>query len=282
MPTSMIPGDPTSVPPPIREKSKEHIDLSASEKLITEIRKGTVKVPTKLTDLPRQNTFTSTMSLDVAASLGIPVGSTDTKYSRRIFIQEYLKYLDIKKAKQTVRWGIGVRWVVNYKMLDVQAKTTSIALIAASAQVGSIEAEARFQVIGIDSAEITAAIPAPVNLSVDTYVVLNDAFMKIKGLIWGSNTTVTPQILAVLGEIKDEVDQDFEEALAVSWALTKIAEGQTLQYALDDSRIRSLGFDSAVKAIFISIANSSEPNKKPSNSAQSRAREILVGFSLRR
>lgn len=106
------------------------------------------------------------MSLDIVLTLGIPVGTTDTKFSRKVFIQEYLKNLDIQKGEETVRWGIGVRWIVNFKTLDVQAKTASITMIVASAQVGYVEAEARFQVIGIGSRDITTAIPAPVSLFV--------------------------------------------------------------------------------------------------------------------
>jgi len=263
------------------EHLREHVDTSHSETLLEEIDMGRVPTPKSIEELPQQDFFTSTLSLDVAAALGIPFGATDAKFSRRIFIQEYLKYADIEQDDQKVRWGVAVRWIVNYKTLNIQAKTTSLALVAASAQVGWVQAEARFQVKGADSLEISSAIPAPVTLNVDTYHEMNQAFKEIKRLIWNDETIITPILVSVYVLPRETIQDDFEEPLAISWALTQIKKARTLEQALDRSKRDHPRFGEVVKSIYITVSGTSERNAPVSAEAKERAAEILGGLNLK-
>jgi len=239
--------------------------------------------PTGLRDLPNTDTFTSVMSVDLAAAVGIPLyGSVDAKFSRRIYIQEFLRFVDDESSTPKKRYAVGVRWVVNVKILNASVKISSLPFISASAQVGDVEASARFQIIGLNSAKINQAIPVPADLNVETYVVMQDAFKKIKDLVDDAGTIVTPQVVAIWTEVADHSPQAYETALATCWALSKIDENKSLQTAMDESPQNSFFFNDAMKSVYIDIAKTSDLLTKPSAEARTLAHDRLLGFRLRR
>lgn len=254
---------------------RQLVDLSSAEQTLRDIHDNRIATPTTLQELPYQHTFTSTLSVDLAVALGIPVGDVDARMSRRVFVQEYLKYAKI----DSLRWGIGIRWLVNYKTVDAQAKTSSIALVAASAQFGFVQAEARFEVIGVDSARITELVAAPVQLDVETYQQMNDAFVNIKKLVWDAATIVRPQMVGVMAT-QPTNQNDYEEALGAGWGLTQVMQGLTLSDALRSSKLRSEIFDDAVRAIYTTVAELSDADLRPAAAAQARAKKILNGLRV--
>ncbi len=237
--------------------------------------------PATLNDLTNEDTFVSLLSVEAAASLGIPFGSAESKTARRIVVQEYAKYRDIMEGTTAVRWGVGVRWIVNVKILNTEAKISSVPMVAASAQVGFVEATARFQVLGIASPEVTKAIPAPTDLNTETYVELKQALLKIKALIYEQATTIRPQVLAITADAPETSERSYEGALAVAWALTKISEGRTLLRAQTEYEKSSAFFREEVKSVYIDVASTSDANSKPSDEARAKARRILNDLSVR-
>lgn len=211
------------------------VDPTPSKSLVDKINAGTIALPTALAGLPIINTETTNYSLDEALAFGLPVGQADGKLSRRIFVQNFVQYKEIKEGDETVWYGVGIRWIVNAKTLDANAKlNNSIPFLAASAEVRSVEASSRFQVIGLTSAEITNAVEIPMDLNVDSYVKLFAAFQKLKGLMNNPNTVVAPQIIARLVDVKPNSTKTYTDALTIGWALARLADGKTLQEAQDN------------------------------------------------
>lgn len=231
--------------------SPKTVDTSPSDKLVKKISQKEVTPPTSLQDLFSEDVFTSQLSVNAATELKIPFGAVDNKFSRKIFIQEYAKFIDIKEGAQSVRWGVSIRWIVNLKINNASAQISSLPMVAASAQVGYINASARFQVIGLSSSKITTLMPSPAELTIDTYVEMKNAFSSIKALIHDSTTIVKPQILSVLAEVNEEKDQYFQEVLAVSWALTCLQNGKSLANA--QLKNKNQYFNETVKATYEQI-----------------------------
>ena len=142
------------------------VDISLSKELAFQIMDSADRYPQDIRDLTSENIFTSLLSIDAAAELKIPFGEASGKFSRRIFIMEYLKYVDIEEAGEQVRYGVGVRAVSNFKLLSGKAKISSLPFIAASAELGFVEATLRFDVLGLQSPKITNIIPSPSRLGV--------------------------------------------------------------------------------------------------------------------
>ncbi len=190
---------------------KKAVDFSLSANLFNSVVENSINVPKTLNELTSEDVFTSRLSVDAALELRLPIGGDiESKVSRRIFIQEYSKFKDIVEGTQKVRYGVGIRWIVNIKIIDSKASITQLPFIAASVQFGYAEASARFQVIGLSSAEITNLLPVPQALNIDSYGDMFKAFENIKKQIYSQNTIVTPEILSVLGEVKDQKNQNYE------------------------------------------------------------------------
>jgi len=249
-----------------------NVDLSLSGDLASRVLKKSVPTPTA-DELTRVDVSTTQLTVDAAIALNIPIGEISAKYSRRVFIQEYIKFTDIEDGEQKVRYGVGIRWVLNVQLGEGGAKMTSIPIIAASVEMGYAQATALFQVIGLSSPKIDAAIAAPSRLTLDSYYEMNQSFLDIKALVNDPGTKISPQILAVLGEAKDDQDSVYEDALAAGWALSQIHDQNTLAEALDIAKTDR--FKETVKSVYLDITGTTQLDRTPTDEASQRAESIL-------
>ena len=253
----------------------------ASLKLATELAENRRSAPSKLSELTNDELIQTKLSTNVAGKLGIPFGSTEGSFSRSIFIQEHAKYVDIPNGKGNVRWGVAIRWISNIKVIDVKANISSLPVISASAELGHVEASSKFQVIGMSSKKITELMPSNVALSIESYAEMKRALQEIKAEIWSKNTTIAPTILSVYSSITDNVDNKYLEPLAASWALSKIQEGRTLNYALQQDPIRTSDTQSTIESVYMDVVESTDRNIKPSEKAKRKTRSFLHGMTIK-
>lgn len=247
---------------------KSLIDIQ-DPSIFADIAEGIIEMPSLLAELTNAKTETIKLSVDAALKLQIPIGSTDNKLSRTIFIQEFKQYKEITKNQEIVHFGISIRWIINIQKLNSSANITSLPMIAASGQFNYVNASARFEVNGISSREITALIPAPKDLTTETYVEFNQAFIKIKDKIWDGNVTITPKILGVYANISDKNENLFDDSVTIAYALKLISKGKTLQKALEninDDAKRDL-----IKSVYLEVANTSELNGLINNASKEKA-----------
>jgi hypothetical protein len=226
--------------------------------IFADIEDGKIEIPSLLTELVNAKTETVKLSVDAALKLQIPIGSTDNKLSRTIFIQEFKQYKEITKNQETIHFGISIRWIINIQKLNSSANITSLPMIAASGQFNYVNASARFEVNGISSKEITALIPAPKDLTTETYVEFNEAFLKIKNSIWDENVTITPKILGIYANISDSNESLFDDSVTISYALKMISKGKSLGKALEnasDGSKRDL-----ITSVYLEIAHTADLN----------------------
>lgn len=241
--------------------------------LLTDIDEGKVQIPAGLSDLTNEKTETIKLSVDAALKLQIPFGSADNKLARTIFIQEYKKYRALTKNEEMVHYGICIRWIVNIEKLNAMARISSLPLVAASGEFNYVNASARFEVIGISSPAITKLIPAPKDLTTETFTELNNAFNKIKDKIWDKDIQIMPKILGIYGSIADKGASVFDDSVVISYALRMISRGNNLGKAImnirDDSK-RDL-----IKTVYLEIAGTTDPYAEINKESKDRASKYI-------
>jgi hypothetical protein len=262
-------------------ETQAYVDFSDSFGLLEKIDENQVQIPQSLQDLENFKSFTSILSIDTALKLDIPFGAKDSKFSRRVFIQDTLMYKDITDGEQKVRYGVGVRWIVNTLKLDAKANISSLPFITASAEFGFVQATASFDVLGLKSAEIAKAIPTPTKLDIETYVEMAEALKTIKGLIYDAKTEVNPQLIAVLGRERDRMEDDYRDALATGWALNRIKDGKRLQDIIHDKEMQAPMFMDVVKSVYLDITGTTALHAKPEDDARTRAKKLLDGLVVK-
>ncbi len=241
--------------------------------IFTDIEDGKIEIPSSLIELVNAKTETVKLSVDAALKLQIPIGSTDNKLSRTIFIQEFKQYKEITKNQETIHFGISIRWIINIQKLNSAANITSLPMIAASGQFNYVNASARFEVNGISSKEITALIPAPKDLTTETYVEFNEAFLKIKNSIWDENVTITPKILGIYANISDSNESLFDDSVTISYALKMISKGKSLGKALENAS--DVSKRDLITSVYLEITHTADLNGSISNSSKEEALKYI-------
>jgi hypothetical protein len=233
--------------------------------------------PTSLIDLPYTGTLSSLLEARLAAQLGIPVAGIELTAGRSVFVQQFQRYAWIVDGGRRVMHGVAVRWLVEIQKIDVQAKLNSLAMLAASAQLGYVNATVRFDVIGIISKEIDAAIPAPTVLSVETHAEYAEALKRITNLMWDNSVTVRPQPLSIGVDRLSMAGKDVQQG----WVYFKIASGQSLRKTLADLIDPTPELKTEIEQIYRDIASPVSEDAAPSDEVKSLSNSALKHFSFK-
>jgi hypothetical protein len=165
-------------------------------------------IPKTLLDLDsNEETSSILLSITEAVRLQIPFLSLENEGKKSVLIQEYSKYREVSQINSKLRYGIAIRWIISIVELDVKARIDQANMIAASAEFGYVKTNAKFQVIGMQSQEITDLIPNPDDLTVDQYALFASSLTAIKKLISKRTTTIRPKLLASPRELISELDR---------------------------------------------------------------------------
>ncbi len=264
------------------ESISNDVDLKESKDLITKIYNNEIALPTSVSELTDgEVTQYYKLSVDAAAALKIPFGTTEGKSTREICIQQYEKYKIITDGRQKVKVGIGIRWTANVKRKSISAKVDSLAGIAASAEFGHVDATIRFEQMGMHSPEITALIPTITTLNTDSYAQLNTAFEGVKNLIYDEQTEIRPVIISVLGDVKQQKDEGiYEESLARVWGLKSIQRKWSLKESMDKVDGESELFQDILRNVYADITGVTELNEEPIPEKAAKAKRLLKGFRI--
>lgn len=254
-----------------------------AEKLEEKIEKGLITKPVKLSDLNSIDNSTQVYTIDQAAQLGLSFGMADAKYNRRIYVKNFIQYKEIVEGNIKVWYGIGIKWIVNVKIFDTNAKLSGIPAIAASTDSRSVEAQSRFQVYGLANNKITMiAQSVPAELNLENYGAMYAAFEKITELIGDKDTLVTPIVVGRVIEEKNE-EHDYANSIIISWALSHIASGDTLLMTQKDlSPDLEFCDKELIKSVYVYFTKSDDLNFKPDNIAKERAKILLRGVKVRK
>ncbi|EOA03840.1 hypothetical protein HFRIS_015821 [Herbaspirillum frisingense GSF30] len=93
------------------------------------------------------------------------------------------------------RVGAGMRIIINLTKTDGAANGSLLAL-AISAKAGQVVGEISTELIGIDSNEVSMAMPFTVDLSEGNIQRVIEALAVVKAKLYDSTTTLTPNLIA--------------------------------------------------------------------------------------
>jgi hypothetical protein len=261
---------------------KDVVDLSAAipvvESILADARIG---LPSKLGDFPALKQTGQWLSRKVATELGFIVGSATGSYSYNTYVQQLASWIDVRDASGSalVRYGISVRYIVTAEELKVGAKLNSVGGIAASASYETLRASAEFSTLGIPASWVIDQIPTGGAFDLNKYVEFEGALRGVQKVLKANvNEVLKPQILEVRATINEDGANDYEEALAVSWALSCIARGFKLSTAKSDYGRASDAFKATVETIYTHVAQVSPADEPPGRDARQKAEKYLNGL----
>lgn len=235
-------------------------------------------LPTTLNELPQAMNRVFDLSVTGAMSLGIPIaGSVSGGGSRHVLVLERCAFKPLKTgAAISQEWGYAIRFCLTVNKFDASMKLT-LPFLAASAEVGSIEAQWMLQVIGLGGPRIDAVSLPPTELSVETFVLAKQSLAALIGAVRDPDTVFTPQCLREITPA-DQRDLMLRRAVGQTIALDAIADGLTLE------RAQKRGTDpvtvDVIRDTYRDSAGIDAPTLEPSSNARADARRVLGRVDL--
>lgn len=93
--------------------------------------------------------------------------------------------------------GVGLRIVANINALKNNIDISSLVALGAAAARGEVSGSVGYEVVGIESKEITAVIPINSEITSSINQVFLQAIGVVKGKIYDSSTRLYPQVIAI-------------------------------------------------------------------------------------
>jgi hypothetical protein len=224
------------------------------------------------------------LDLETAGKLGFGIGSVQSDKRRRVLVLEFSRSKDLMPpgAKQPHRYGTAVRLVVQVSKYDLDANL-ALPAVAAQAQLGHLQASSELIVLGYVGSDLAQLIPSFSTLDVETYAELMKSVTAIQQKIGGDSDNIRPVPLAVLDQDgHDASTSAFAHAVAVTWALSQIAEAKPL----NEARAHFPAIDVAppvhdIEHTYRQMAGSELPDDaEPPAAAREKARGILGRLRL--
>jgi hypothetical protein len=234
-----------------------------------------VDKPPALADLTEASTRSYDLTVSAAAELQIPIaGSGSGGFNRRVIVLERAAFKKIEPkgaADSEKHIGYAIRLCVTVNKWEASAKV-SLPFLAASAQLGTIEAQWILQVIGLVGKAIDAAILPPTELSVETFFIAKQSLEKLIAAINDPGTVLRPQLIAEIRPL-DQTRMDLRRSIGKAYALTSLERGRSFE----EARVR-LGemedeVQDAIREVYEAFAGGVSP-QAPSGEARKKAAEI--------
>lgn len=232
--------------------------------------------PTTLAELTAAITRSYDLSTTRAGELNIPVvGSMGGSYSRRVVVLERSAYkVAVGHSGAQYHFGYALRLCLTVNKWDVNLKA-SLPFLAASAQMGQIEASWMLQVLGLSGPKMAAAIAPPGELNVETFVIAKQSLTALIDAINDASTSFSAFQLAKIEPVDKQTD-DFRRSVARTFALSRISKRGTLSETLERLRSGDAIINDSIRDTYEAIAPGG-PGDRPTDEAMRKSRELLGG-----
>lgn len=232
------------------------------------------EIPQTIDDLPIQVSRTYDLSVTAAGQLNIPVvGSVSGGLSRRVVVLERTAYKEINQNGITHQYGYAIRLAVTVNKVTAEAKL-NLPFLAASAELGQIEAKWTLQVLGLAGGKIDSALLPPKELNLETFVLANQSLDSLIKAVRDPSTQFKAQLVAII-KPADVVEREFLTAIGKVYALGRFEKGKNRGDALSElGSIRDEMRDAIVDTYkdFAGITNDAET---PSPQVRTKAVSLL-------
>jgi hypothetical protein len=230
----------------------------------------------KLGDLSEAVSHSYELTVSAAADLQIPVvGSASGGMNRKIIVLERAAFKKEPPANATdteKHYGYAIRLCITVSRWQANTKI-SLPFLAASAQLGNIEAQWILQVIGLTGTPIDEAILPPTELNVDTFVIAKQSLEKLIAAINDPKTTFQAKLIAEIRPINYE-EQKLQQAIAVAYALTCLERGRSLAGALERLGSPNSAVQDSIREVYESVAGLTDAAQKPTGEIKHKAAEL--------
>ncbi len=196
--------------------------------------------------------------------------------NRRVVVLERTAYKPIV-APDGVEYdyGYAIRLCVTVDRWDARMKAT-LPFLAASAEIGQIQASWTMQVLGLAGSEISSAQVPPTELSVESFVLAKQSLAK---LITAVNDPGTRFMASLLATIKpaDKLDEELRMGAARAFALSRIARRLSLEDTLNRIGSSDAAVNGAIQDVYARLVGGG-PADRPSDGASAKCRQLLGGI----
>lgn len=157
------------------------------------------------------------------------VSFSSRNHSYRI-VMDYCKYRSVKPNEcGSGRVGVGLRLVASITTSKNKINLGDLFALGMAAEAGHLKGTLAIKVIGLQSQEITQAIPLPSELNRTTVQNAMMALHTIKARIHDPNTQVFPQVIGISptknnSDCRDRLEQDLGTVLLLSALSQGLAE----------------------------------------------------------
>ena len=214
-----------------------------------------------------------------AGELKIPVaGSIGGGVSRRVVVAEYAQTKLIAGSDGIERrYGYAIRFCLTVSKWDANAKL-SLPFLSAQAELGQVEAGWTMQVIGLGGPKIQAAVLPPKPLTVETFVIAQQALEKIIAAIVDPTTQFKPGVVVAVND-PTAAPAKLRKAVVQAFALYRLFKGDSANRAIADlGSISGADSDNILEAYReIGVASA---NDVPTPGDRSAAQGILAGVKI--
>lgn len=163
-----------------------------------------------------------------AVAAGFTVGSIKVKGEYRLLVMDVARTAKHITADTIAVWGYGYRLLVEVNQIESVAQLT-LPAIAASVELGAVEAAVRLEVNGYQGDKMWDVLPQPKPLSVDSYKEYLDAAGRVQKIFGSDPTNAVPVKLSegVLESVAagGVTQLEAREAVAITLMLNLAAEG---------------------------------------------------------
>ena len=234
----------------------------------------------KLDELSRARTYTYDLSVHAAGKLGIPIlGSASGDYSRRVVVLERSAFKTIDYADITWRYGYAIRLALTVTKRKGDLKV-NLPWLAASAELGQIEATWILEVVGLSGRVIDQATITPTQLNVETFVIAKQSLERLIDAVRHKDTVFTAEVVGVDRPV-DVVEREYLVGAARSYALSRIEKGRTLKQALHDIGPERELVTDAIADAYKEYAEITTRGRKPSAVVRAKAKDLLGKLKCR-
>lgn len=232
-------------------------------------------IPQNLDELTNIVTRTYDLSVTAAVQLSIPVvGTVSGGVSRRVVVLERTAYKELDEADGTKRqYGYAIRLALTVGKITGETKLT-LPFLAASAELGQVEAKWTLQVTGLSGPKIDAAMLPPKELNLETFVLANQSLQALISAVRDPATRFTAALVAIF-KPAEAVEREYRASAGRAYALARIEKGRKRLEALNDLGEISMEMRDAVVDTYKDVAGVTTDVEAPPPEARARAAALL-------
>jgi hypothetical protein len=254
-------------------------------KLAEKIKSGVLKTARTLAELENYDQESGFVDFSAAVQLGIIGTDVALKVGHRIYIHEFSQFHDYDEQDEVVRVGVGVRFIFVVDLFNFDLELTSLAPLAAAAELNYAKVNTRFSVIGIHGRAITDALPKTVDaLSIEGYSRIVESMDCIRGKMHETEgVIISPTVLSVGRADQRELCPTLSpEMVARVAALQCISNGlsqRKAQSELIDRRKLKQDLQVVIEHAYMELLGAANQDVRPSQDAIEKAKKQLFGWT---